>query len=257
LGDYTEATAGDNIVVGQDADGNDVVMDAGNIETSDTSSSEPALYQNTGTDGVSEFFVEEGGAYYAATIDTDQTSDTYGQVSYDTTTAATNGDVTTGTLADLAEITSGVVSDPEDAIEIDVSSLDAEVYAFQDGSGYVVQGQIDGQDVYYEAEVNQDTGGVTLGDQLTADPLASLDSALNTVDSLRSELGAVQNRFEDAITNLSTNETNLAAARSRIEDADYAMEVADMTRSQILQQAGTSVLAQANQLPQNVLSLLG
>ncbi|NQY78466.1 MAG: FliC/FljB family flagellin [Halomonas sp.] len=84
-----------------------------------------------------------------------------------------------------------------------------------------------------------------------------LDNALNKVDSLRSELGAVQNRFESAIENLSTNETNLSAARSRIEDADYATEVANMTRAQILQQAGTSVLAQANQIPQNVLSLLG
>jgi len=91
----------------------------------------------------------------------------------------------------------------------------------------------------------------------TTNPLEKLDEALKTVDSLRSELGAVQNRFEDAITNLSTNETNLAAARSRIEDADYAVEVANMTRAQILQQAGTSVLAQANQIPQNVLSLLG
>jgi flagellin len=92
---------------------------------------------------------------------------------------------------------------------------------------------------------------------VTEDPLATLDAALNQVDSLRSELGAVQNRFEDAINNLSTNATNLSAARSRIEDADYAVEVANMTRAQILQQAGTSVLAQANQIPQNVLSLLG
>ncbi|UTA79355.1 flagellin FliC [Halomonas sp. XH26] len=91
----------------------------------------------------------------------------------------------------------------------------------------------------------------------TAKPLEALDNALKQVDSLRSELGAVQNRFESAIENLSTNETNLSAARSRIEDADYATEVADMTRAQILQQAGTSVLAQANQIPQNVLSLLG
>ncbi|WP_462322351.1 FliC/FljB family flagellin [Halochromatium sp.] len=95
------------------------------------------------------------------------------------------------------------------------------------------------------------------GHTATANPLAALDQALSTVDSLRSDLGAVQNRFQDAITNLSTNETNLASARSRIEDADYAKEVANMTKNQILQQAGTSVLAQANQLPQNVLSLLG
>ncbi|MBR9908275.1 MAG: FliC/FljB family flagellin [Gammaproteobacteria bacterium] len=91
----------------------------------------------------------------------------------------------------------------------------------------------------------------------STDPLASLDEALAQVDTLRSDLGAIQNRFESAITNLQTNETNLAAARSRIEDADYAVEVANMTRSQILQQAGTSVLAQANQVPQGVLSLLG
>ena len=101
----------------------------------------------------------------------------------------------------------------------------------------------------YDTEQLQTTG--------TANPLDTLDKALNQVDELRSELGAVQNRFESAIENLSTNETNLSAARSRIEDADYATEVADMTRAQILQQAGTSVLAQANQIPQNVLSLLG
>ncbi|WP_110691736.1 FliC/FljB family flagellin [Salinicola halophyticus] len=87
-------------------------------------------------------------------------------------------------------------------------------------------------------------------------PLADLDSALSKVDGMRSDLGAVQNRFESAIDNLSTTTTNLSAAKSRIEDADYAVEVSNMTRAQILQQAGTSVLAQANQVPQGVLSLL-
>lgn len=91
----------------------------------------------------------------------------------------------------------------------------------------------------------------------TSNPMEQLDNALKQVDELRSGLGAIQNRFESAITNLQTNETNLSAARSRIEDADYASEVSNMTRAQILQQAGTSVLAQANQVPQNVLSLLG
>lgn len=96
-----------------------------------------------------------------------------------------------------------------------------------------------------------------LNSNRTANPMDELDSALKDIDSLRSDLGAIQNRFESAITNLNTNETNLSSARSRIEDADYATEVANMTRAQILQQAGTSVLAQANQIPQNVLSLLG
>ncbi len=90
----------------------------------------------------------------------------------------------------------------------------------------------------------------------TADPLKALDAALAQVDALRSELGAVQNRFQSTIANLANTVTNLSAARSRIEDADYAVEVSNMTRAQILQQAGTSVLAQANQVPQTVLSLL-
>lgn len=90
----------------------------------------------------------------------------------------------------------------------------------------------------------------------TTDPLAALDNALQQVDSLRSELGAVQNRFQSTIANLNNTVNNLSAARSRIEDADYAVEVSNMTRAQILQQAGTSVLAQANQVPQTVLSLL-
>lgn len=91
----------------------------------------------------------------------------------------------------------------------------------------------------------------------TANPLEKLDAALAKVDGLRSHLGAIQNRFESTISNLSNTVTNLSAARSRIEDADYAVEVSNMTRAQILQQAGTSVLAQANQVPQSVLSLLG
>ncbi|WP_333692680.1 flagellin, partial [Atlantibacter hermannii] len=90
----------------------------------------------------------------------------------------------------------------------------------------------------------------------TSNPLAKLDEALAKVDKLRSSLGAVQNRFDSAITNLGNTVGNLTSARSRIEDADYATEVSNMSRAQILQQAGTSVLAQANQTTQSVLSLL-
>lgn len=107
--------------------------------------------------------------------------------------------------------------------------------------------------------VNED-GELTLdavsGSTKTENPLDVLDAALASVDALRSDLGAIQNRFESAITNLQTTSNNLASAQSRIQDADYAVEVANMTRAQILQQAGTSVLAQANQIPQGVLSLL-
>lgn len=86
--------------------------------------------------------------------------------------------------------------------------------------------------------------------------ITSLDTALSAVDAARSNLGAIQNRFESTITNLNNSINNLSSARSRIEDADYATEVSNMSHSQILQQAGTSVLSQANQVPQTVLSLL-
>ena len=86
--------------------------------------------------------------------------------------------------------------------------------------------------------------------------LATIDAAIKSVDSLRGQMGAVQNRLDSTITNLNNTDTNLSNARSRIQDANYAVEVSAMTQAQILQQAGTSVLAQANSRSQSVLSLL-
>jgi len=86
--------------------------------------------------------------------------------------------------------------------------------------------------------------------------IATIDAALKEVDATRATLGAVQNRFESTIANLTNVAENVSAARSRIQDADFAQETANLTRAQILQQAGTSILAQANTLPQSVLSLL-
>ncbi|MEQ9859858.1 flagellin [Pectobacterium cacticida] len=86
--------------------------------------------------------------------------------------------------------------------------------------------------------------------------VAAVDDALKAVDTARSNLGAIQNRFESTITNVNNTINNLSNARGRIQDADYAVEVSNMTKANILQQAGTSVLSQANQVPQTVLSLL-
>jgi flagellin len=83
-----------------------------------------------------------------------------------------------------------------------------------------------------------------------------VDGALQQIDAARADLGAVQNRMESTISNLSIQVENLSASRSRIQDTDFAAETAELTRNQILQQAGTAMLAQANQLPQGVLSLL-
>lgn len=111
-----------------------------------------------------------------------------------------------------------------------------------------------------EAKAAQD-GTITTGKAVstapaTTDPLGKVDEALAQVDELRSGLGAVQNRFASVISNLNNTVNNLSQSRSRILDADFASEVSEMSRANILQSAGTSVLAQANQVPQNVLSLL-
>ncbi|AFU47861.1 flagellin [Acidovorax sp. KKS102] len=94
----------------------------------------------------------------------------------------------------------------------------------------------------------------TVGGANTA--LTAIDAALTQINSSRAQLGAIQNRFSSTIDNLQTNSENLSASRSRIMDADFAQETANLSRSQILQQAGTAMVAQANQLPQNVLKLL-
>lgn len=145
------------------------------------------------------------------------------------------------TIKDGAATTGGTTSDAH--------------YIVKDGKAYAA-------DVTGDAATNTVTATVN-GDAITDEavlakvtPLAAIDKAIQDVDNLRSDLGAVQNRFESTIANLNNTVTNLSASRSRIEDADYAVEVSNMTRAQILQQAGTSVLAQANQVPQTVLSLL-
>jgi flagellin len=87
--------------------------------------------------------------------------------------------------------------------------------------------------------------------------LSALSSAIDTVNQSRATYGALQNRFEAVISNISVYAESLTAARSRIQDADFAAETASLTRAQILQQAGVSILAQANTLPQAALTLLG
>ena len=86
--------------------------------------------------------------------------------------------------------------------------------------------------------------------------ITTMDAALTAVNTARATLGAIQNRFSSVVTNLQTTSENLSASRSRIQDTDFAAETANLTKAQILQQAGTAMLAQANALPQNVLALL-
>ncbi|NDZ15825.1 flagellin FliC [Variovorax sp. WS11] len=224
---------------------------------------------NTDAAAAIDMFVDQNGDWFvsrdggtnviAATFDA-----TTGQVTYDSADFATEAAPTTGISDAITSYEVPPVAVPDvtaNLAGLPAASVGASPTLHKvtnaDGSagGYVVKGQKNGADVYYKANVAND-GTVTLGEQYNQDPLASIDKALAGVDELRSQLGAVQNRFESTITNLNNTTNNLSAARSRIEDADYAVEVSNMTRAQILQQAGTSVLAQANQTTQGVLSLL-
>ncbi|EWH00824.1 flagellin N-terminal helical domain-containing protein [Halomonas sp. BC04] len=238
----------------------------GTVQVSDVSGSMVAS-QDLGDDftvimdntsaGATVFYAESGGGtFYAASLNAETGAIEVGAAF---STAPTTGTAVTEDQV-LAEIGTA-------AVEADLTTVNAALdtgtntlQEIGDTGEYLVRNEdADGNFTYYAAEVDTATGVVTVDTdtEVVVDPLASIDNALSQIDALRSDLGAIQNRFEDAITNLNTNETNLSAARSRIEDADYAVEVANMTRAQILQQAGTSVLAQANQIPQNVLSLLG
>ncbi|WP_374366718.1 flagellin [Piscinibacter sp.] len=134
-------------------------------------------------------------------------------------------------------------------------------------NGTAVVGSGAGAQVFQVGANNGDTLTITtsavttVGGGLTTAALAStavsdIDAALNTITTSRSVYGAAMSRFEFAISNLQISGENQSAARGRIMDADFAQETANMSRAQILQQAGTAMVAQANQLPQNVLSLL-
>lgn len=125
-------------------------------------------------------------------------------------------------------------------------------YYVDDGAGNLTEATID-----TTTWTATDTGKAVSTTPATSDPLTKIDEALAQVDEMRSGLGAVQNRFASVISNLNNTVNNLSESRSRILDADFASEVSEMNRANILQSAGTTVLAQANQVPQNVLSLLG
>ena len=116
-------------------------------------------------------------------------------------------------------------------------------------------------DIGFAANISKDSGSIATANVKTVaganDTINRIDAALSTVSSMRSNLGAVQNRFSSTIANLQTISQNLSSSRSQIQDADFAAETANMSSANILQQAGVSVLAQANASTQSVLKLLG
>ncbi|MDP3535938.1 MAG: flagellin [Halomonas sp.] len=164
-----------------------------------------------------------------------------------------SNDYKTATLVEIIEMEGDMIStDGNYLVRTLNGSGEVVIYYALNLNDHVVEADND----YFTQVIITETGG-EIRIKRPDDPLAAVDRAMAQVDQQRSLLGAVQNRLESVVQQQLTLERTTAAAQSRIMDADYAVEVANMTRAQILQQAGTTVLAQANQVPQNVLSLLG
>jgi flagellin len=206
-----------------------------------------------------------------------------------TGTAAASGTVTVGfSINGTAKTTTFDVASGATAAQVQESAIKAindtneGLFAYESGTSIAVLSALneddDGNALSADIAFTGTPTGITLGDitatafadrtesdvgQIditTADGAQSavlvIDQALQEIDTLRADLGAVQNRFDNTITNLQNIAENASAARSRIRDTDFAAETSELTKNQILQQAGTAILAQANQLPQSVLSLL-
>ncbi|EAO9305631.1 FliC/FljB family flagellin [Salmonella enterica] len=230
----------------------DVKIAAADFHNAKTTGGPAADKLSLTKDDTGNYFVKDVTAtakYYAATVDM-----TTGKISFDSDKDVT---ATAGTPSAVTTLSREVKFDGADL------KADQSLVKYKDDKGkdlYAIQtldkdGNATFKSVTFAAD-GKTTEGTAVDLAANVDPLAKIDDALKTVDAFRSQLGAVQNRFESAITNLGNTVNNLSSARSRIEDSDYATEVSNMSRAQILQQAGTSVLAQANQVPQNVLSLL-
>ena len=187
--------------------------------------------------------------FNGASISADAMASTLNNGSYTANVGGKAYSVTAGAVqtggADVYKDTTGALTTEND------ETVTATYYGFADGK--VSDGE--GSTVYKAAD-GSITKDATTKSEATTDPLKALDDAISQIDKFRSSLGAVQNRLDSAVTNLNNTTTNLSEAQSRIQDADYATEVSNMSKAQIIQQAGNSVLAKANQVPQQVLSLL-
>ncbi|MFP6848803.1 MAG: flagellin [Pseudomonas sp.] len=209
-----------------------------------------------------------------------------GSVSATSGTATASGEATVSMTVDGKSVTVTTnIASGATAVEaarqlgaaINDANLGVGAFVADDGTMKIISQQTDGANELTALTFSGAPAGITAGtysaaSAVTTDKISDIDvssvqnsqeavlvidQAIQTIDSQRADLGAVQNRFENTIGNLQNIAENVSAARGRIQDTDFAAETANLTKNQILQQAGTAILAQANQLPQAVLSLLG
>ncbi|MBY4951503.1 MULTISPECIES: FliC/FljB family flagellin [Pantoea] len=232
--DYTISSGSD---AGTPGDTSDDV--AGNITYKATVSKDVVLAETTATGTTTSMAMKSGVMSSTLAFTDGASTDTYTDAS--------------GAITKTAQYTTSY------AVNKDTGAVTVADYAAQDSAANPVDDKKYAPTI--GATVNLNSAGklttdATSAGTATSDPLAALDSAISSIDKFRSSLGAIQNRLDSAVTNLNNTTTNLSEAQSRIQDADYATEVSNMSKAQIIQQAGNSVLAKANQVPQQVLSLL-
>ena len=224
-----------------------------------------SLHNITGTD---QYVVQSGSDYYSVSVgDSSATAGDAGKVELNTTDVK-YGDFTNGISTDGAAMTGQYIK-----VGVDSTTKAVSAFVTIQGKNFAVNADgLENSKDSANATAATEKDGIELSTDpattgtvkataefagaATNDPLALLDKAIASVDKFRSSLGAVQNRLSSAVTNLNNTTTNLSEAQSRIQDADYATEVSNMSKAQIVQQAGNSVLSKANQVPQQVLSLL-
>ena len=244
------------------------------VDGVDARTSQLGTTEVVGDNGLTQEQIRDDGIDSIGNITIDGTD--FAQIDVDLSSAETLEDAVRLINADIAE---AAAAGDTNAAAVADANLEASLRVGNDGETTIaVTSQLgtDGFEVSGGAvELDDGTAStnVTLFDNATAadvtlneidvttretatQAMGALDGALTEINSLRAELGAVQTRFESTISNLEIGSENLSDARSRIRDADFAAETADLTRAQVLQQAGTSVLSQANAVPQNVLGLL-
>jgi flagellin len=164
--------------------------------------------------------------------------------------------VTLGAAATAGGTVAAIAADNHGTVTLSSTNASGIVY----GGAHAAYAGLSTGGASIAATISSSVSSIASMDVLTAanatKALSTIDGALATVSSSRAALGAIQNRFNSVVTSLQTTSENLTASRSRIQDADFAAETANLSRAQILQQAGTAMVAQANQLPQGVLALL-
>jgi len=249
---------------GGDSDGTKETISAQIPEDGDLSSLVSEINKRSGTTGVTAELTKDGTIKLTEPDGNDIAIDNYSHSNagdMDVTAYTIDADNGDDDLSDAAtETLSGTVTDEQVATRV-TGRVD-----FHSSGTYTTSSSIDASAGSIFGLDTDEVNGSESQKLSTVDissaegaqtAIQIIDAALSQVSGFRGDLGAIQNRFDATITSLQATSENLAAARSRILDADFAQETANLTKSQIMVQAGTAMLAQANQVPQGVLSLLG